>query len=198
MKFIGLALVVLILAVYPQNVKAQAADAAATQHDWPAYGGGPHDTHYSPLTGINRGNVKDLRVAWTYDTGEKGGLESSPIIVDGVLYGITPLQKIFALDAATGKELWKFDSGANGGQPNRGLSYWSNGDDTRVFAGITNFVYALDAKTGKPIPSFGENGRIDLRKELGRNFAVQSVISTTPGIVYKDLIIFGDREPEVL
>ena len=70
-----------------------------------------------PLAEINRSNVKDLKVAWSFDTGEKGGLQTNPIIVDGVLYGITPTQKIFALDAATGKLLWKFDSGVPGTQP---------------------------------------------------------------------------------
>lgn len=198
MKYAALSIALLLLTIYSPNSIAQDVHSQAKQHDWPAYGGGPHDIRYSPLAEINRDNVKDLQVAWTYDTGEKGGLESSPIIVNGVLYGITPMQEIFALDAATGKELWKFDSGAHGGQPNRGLSYWESGDDKRIYAGITNFVYALNASTGKPIPEFGENGRIDLRKDLGRDFAMQSVVSTTPGIVYKDLIIFGDREPEVL
>lgn len=195
MKYYALILAVLFLVVHAPNSRAQ---NISSHHDWPAYGGGPQDTHYSSLAQINRENVKDLQVAWTYDTGEKGGLESSPIVVDGVLYGISPQQKIFALDAATGKELWKFDSGATGGQPNRGLTYWANGNDKRIFAGITNFVYALDAHTGKPIPEFGENGRIDLRKDLGHDFAIQSVVSTSPGIIYKDLIILGDREPEVL
>ena len=130
-------------------------------------------------------------MAWTYDTGEKGGLETSPIVVDGALYGITPSQEIFALDAASGKQLWKFGSGIAGGQPNRGLTYWSSGDDKRIFAGITNFVYALDARSGKPIREFGENGRIDLRKDLGRDFQNQSIVSTSPGIVYQDLVIFG-------
>jgi quinoprotein glucose dehydrogenase len=198
MKSAALAVVLLLIIFQSINSKAQNATQNATAHNWPAYGGSPRDTHYSPLNKINRDNVKDLQVAWSYDTGEKGGLESSPIIVDGVLYGITPLQRIFALDAASGKELWKFDSGAPGGQPNRGLSYWASGDDKRVFAGITNFVYALDARTGKPILQFGENGRIDLRKDLGRDFATQSVVSTSPGIIFRDLIILGDREPEVL
>jgi quinoprotein glucose dehydrogenase len=193
-----LAATALLLAVYATNGKAQNNNSSAAQENWAAYGGVSQNTHYSSLHEINRENVKDLQVAWTYDTGEKGGFESSPLIVDGVLYGISPSQKIFALDAATGKELWKFDSGAVGGQPNRGLSYWASGDDKRVFAGITNFVYALNARTGKTIPTFGENGRIDLRKDLGRDYTTQSVVSTSPGIVYKDLIILGDREPEVL
>jgi quinoprotein glucose dehydrogenase len=192
-----LAAILLLLVVHPADSSPQAS-APAGQRDWPAYGGGPEDTRYSPLNEINRENVQNLQVAWTYDTAETGGLESSPIIVDGILYGITPAQKIFALGAATGKELWKFGSGIAGGQPNRGLSYWASGDDKRIFAGITNFVYALDARTGKPIPEFGEGGRIDLRKDLGRDFESQSVVSTSPGMVYRDLIVFGARNPEVL
>ncbi len=168
------------------------------RRDWPAYGGGPEDTRYSPLQQINRQNVASLQVAWTYDTAEEGGLESNPIIVDGVLYGITPDQEIFALDAATGRQLWKFGSGIEGGQPNRGLSYWASGDDQRILVGITNFVYALNARTGKLIPGFGEEGRIDLRKNLRGEYQRQSLVSTSPGVVYKDLIIFGEREPEVL
>ena len=167
-------------------------------HDWPAYGGGPEDTRYSPLQQINRENVRTLQVAWTYDTAEEGGLETSPIIVNGVLYGITPAQEIFALDAATGRQLWKFGSGIEGGQPNRGLSYWASGADQRILVGITNFVYAIDARTGKAITGFGEDGRIDLRKNLRGEYQRQSLVSTSPGVVYKDLVIFGDREPEVL
>ncbi len=168
------------------------------QQDWPIYGGGPENTHYSSLTQINRTNVKQLQVAWSYDTGEPGGLQTSPIVVDGVLYGITPTQKLFALDATTGKIFWKFDSGINGTQPDRGLAYWSNAQDKRILVGIMNFLYALDAANGKPIPSFGQDGRIDLRRDLGREPEAQSIALTSPGIVYKDLIIVGGRNPETL
>jgi len=168
------------------------------QQDWPIYGGGPENTHYSSLTQINRTNVKQLQVAWSYDTGEPGGLQTSPIVVHGVLYGITPTQKIVALDAATGKLFWKFDSGINGTQPDRGLAYWSNAQDKRILVGIMNFLYALDAANGKPIPSFGQDGRIDLRRDLGREPEAQSIALTSPGIVYKDLIIVGGRNPETL
>jgi quinoprotein glucose dehydrogenase len=172
---------------------------AAQDHDWPVYGGSPASTHYSPLAQINRGNVKGLKVAWSFDTGEKGGLQTNPIVVNGVLYGITPTQKIFALDASTGKLLWKFDSGIPGTQPDRGLAYWSDGTDKRLITGIMNFVYALDAATGKPIASFGQNGRIDLREGLGREpVSAQFVVLTSPPIVYKDLFVVGGRNPESL
>src|SRR5467141_1222172 len=169
------------------------------QQDWPAYGGAPENNHFSTLAQINRSNVKLLAVAWTFDTQEEGGLQTSPIIIDGVLYGITPTQKVFALDAATGKHLWKFDSGIRGIQPDRGLAYWADGKDKRILVGVMNFVYALDAATGKPIPAFGNAGRIDLRENLGREpAAAQSVDLTSPGDVYKDLVIFGGRNPETL
>ena len=88
--------------------------------------------------------------------GKKAACRHSPIVVDGVLYGITPTQKVFALDAATGKLFWKFDSGIKGTQPDRGLAYWADGKDKRILVGVMNFVYALDAATGKPIASFGQ------------------------------------------
>ncbi len=166
--------------------------------DWPVYGGTAENKHYSNLTQINRTNVKELKVAWSYDTGEKGGLQTSPIIVADVLYGITPTQKVFAVNAANGKLLWKFDSGMNATQPDRGLAYWSNERDKRILVGVMNFLYALNASTGKPIASFGKAGRIDLRGELGRNPERQSVALTSPGIVYKDVIIVGGRNPETL
>ena len=177
----------------------QGVSASEQRHDWPAYGGAPENNHYSSLAQINRENVKRLSVAWTFDTQEAGGLQTSPIIIEGVLYGITPTQKVFALDGATGKPLWEFDSGTRGTQPDRGLAYWSDGQDKRILVGVMNFVYALDAATGRPIPSFGNQGRIDLRENLGREPAsAQSVYLTSPGVVYKDLVIFGGRNPETL
>ncbi|MFZ0864213.1 MAG: PQQ-binding-like beta-propeller repeat protein [Candidatus Sulfotelmatobacter sp.] len=173
-------------------------------HDWPIYGGTPENNHFSSLTQINRKNVKRLRVAWTFDTEESGGLQTSPIVVQGVLYGLTPSQKVFALNAATGKLLWKFDSGNRGTQPDRGLAYWSDGEgkdknkDRRILVGVMNFVYALDAATGKAIASFGKDGRIDLRDDLERDPAVQSIYMTSPAVIYKDLMIVGGREAETL
>jgi quinoprotein glucose dehydrogenase len=169
------------------------------QQDWPAYGGTPENNHYSRLAQINRTNVKHLVVAWSFDTQEAGGLQTSPIIVEGVLYGITPTQKIFALDAATGKLLWKFDSGIRGTQPDRGLAYWAGGKDKRILVGVTHFLYALDAATGKPISSFARRGRIDLRENLGREpTSAQSIVLTSPAVVYRDLLIVGGRNPETL
>lgn len=172
---------------------------SSAPQDWPRYGGTPEGNHFSPLAQIDRSNVNQLQIAWTFDTGEEGGLQSSPLIVNGVLYGVTPTQKIFALDAATGKLLWKFDSGVKGTQPNRGIAYWSLGTSSRILAGVMNFLYALDTVTGKPIPDFGDSGRIDLRENLGREPASSnSIYLTSPGLVFEDLIIVGGRNPETL
>ena len=204
-KWIGLALCIAAL-----GSSSNADDKK--QHDWPIYGGTPENNRFSALAQINRDNVKDLKVAWSFDTGEEGGLQTSPIEIDGVLYGITPTQKVFALDAATGKLLWKFDSGVKATQPNRGLAYWSNESnvqkkpaskpDRRIIVGALNYVYALDAATGQPIPTFGTAGRIDLRENLGEEFGrdptKQSVFLTTPAVIYKDLMIVGGRESETL
>jgi quinoprotein glucose dehydrogenase len=165
---------------------------------WSTYGGAPDQIRYSSLRQINRGNVARLQVAWSYDSGETGGLQTQPIVVDGVLYGNTPTHKAFALNAETGALLWTFDSGIKGQGANRGLMYWADGDDRRVFAAVHEYLYALDARTGKPVPTFGDNGRIDLRNDLGRDPASQSVRLTSPGVVYKDLLIIGGRVGEGL
>lgn len=164
--------------------------------DWPVYGGQPEGDHYSGLSQINRSNVGRLREAWKYDSVEEGGLETNPIVVDRTLFAYTASQKVIALEASTGKLLWKFDSGLHSSQPARGLAYWTDGKKGRVLAGVMYYLYALDAVTGKPIASFGEQGRIDLRKNLRGDYLSQSVVLTSPGIVYQDLIIVGGRNPE--
>lgn len=172
--------------------------AQQNDRDWPVWGGSAENNHYSPLAQINKSNVKHLQVAWSFDTGETGGLQTSPLEVNGVLYGITPTQKIFAVDAANGKLKWKFDSGIVGTQPDRGLAFWRDGNDQRIIAGVMNFAYELDATTGKPVESFGNHGRIDLRENLGRDPKTTSIVLTSPAVVYKDLLIVGGRYPETL
>src|SRR5580698_176128 len=184
------------------NGRAQVVlDPSREQRDWAIYGGAAGNTHYSPLAQINRDNVKQLAPAWSFDTQEEGGLQTSPIIVSGVLYGITPTQQVFALDADTGKLFWRFDSGIRGTQPDRGLACWADpaGTGKRIFVGITHFIYALDAIDGKPIRSFGTDGHIDLREQLDREpSSAQSIDLTSPPVIYKDLLIVGGRNPETL
>jgi quinoprotein glucose dehydrogenase len=162
------------------------------------YGGGPAQTRYSALPQIDRTNVKELAVAWTYDTGEAGAMQTQPVVVGDVLYGVTPSHKTFALNAATGTHLWTFDPGIRASGPNRGVMYWTDGSDRRVFAAAGSFLYAVDAATGTAIASFGTRGRIDLREHLGRDPQTQSVSLTTPGVIFKDLVIVGGRLSESL
>jgi quinoprotein glucose dehydrogenase len=188
----SLALAALMLGVISGVSRAQSQGS----QDWPVINGDAAGDHYSPLAQINRGNVSELRVAWTFDTGEKGGLETNPLVIARVVYACTPSHKVLALDAASGKLLWKFDSGIPGRGQMRGLAYWTDGHESRIFGGVDNFLYALDARDGKAVQGFGEAGRIDLRKGLGRDYRQLPIWLTSPGIVYKDLIIVGGAEPE--
>jgi quinoprotein glucose dehydrogenase len=172
---------------------------AAGETDWPAYGGGPLDIRYSALKQIDTSNVSKLRVVWKYDTDDgQGDPQTQPIMVGGVLFGLTPHHKVIALDASTGKLLWRFDSGTQGRGPNRSVVYWAAGDERRIFASVQSFIYALDPRTGKAIESFGNQGRIDLREGLGREPSKVSVVFTSPGVIYKDLLIISGRFPEAL
>ncbi|HEV2486624.1 MAG TPA: PQQ-binding-like beta-propeller repeat protein [Terracidiphilus sp.] len=183
-----------------RSAKPSVPKAKDGQTDWPVYGGSPDNIHYSSLKQINTQNVAQLQKVWSYDTQEQGGLETSPLIIDGILYAYTPTQKVFALNAATGKLIWKFTSpgGEVPARAERGLAFWRDGSDKRILAGVANYVYAIDATTGKGIPSFGKDGRIDLRDNLRGDPKSQSVSITSPGVIYKDLIILGDAVPEQL
>ncbi|MDE0263143.1 MAG: pyrroloquinoline quinone-dependent dehydrogenase [Bryobacterales bacterium] len=173
---------------------------------WEIYGGGNDQIRYSRLDQINRDNVGQLQVAWTYDTGDdfnRSEMQCNPIVVDGLLYATSPRMRIFALDAASGEERWSFEPTIDGQHPggkhrNRGLMYWSDGDDARVYAAMKHALFALDAKTGKPVPEFGGEGWIDLREHLGRDPETLSVGLTTPGVVYGDLLIIGSITSEGL
>src|ERR1700689_4646097 len=188
----------LILPALPQTTTngLPKPPAAAPSREWPAYGGNPEGTRYSPLKQINRSNVARLRVAWTYDA-PGNGLETNPIVVRGVLYSNTPSGHVIALDGATGKLLWSWDS-HNASQKVRGMTYWAEGADERIFAGVGRYVYALNARTGEPISGFGKDGRIDLHQDIDRDPEKQSVTLTSPGVIYKDLLIVGGRESEGL
>jgi quinoprotein glucose dehydrogenase len=175
----------------------QAASAgAAAQMDWSAYNGGVDGDHFSSLSQIRPANVAGLKQVWRVDVGSDGGLQANPLVVGGVLYGYGSTLQVYALDGATGKQIWKFDSGIVGRQPSRGMSYWTDGKESRLFAYILNFLYALDPATGKPIASFGEGGRLDMRKYLDSDYTQNSVVLTTPGVLYEDILILGFRAPE--
>jgi len=174
--------------------------AKAGDVEWPV-NGGPNNIRYSPLTQINRGNVGRLKAVWQYDSHDEfkdSEMQSNPIIVDGVLYATTPKLRVIALDAVTGRELWAFDpSGGTAAQRryrHRGVTVTAD----RVLFTYRNFLYALDRKTGKPIPSFGTEGRIDLREGLDRPVEKMSVSASSPGVIFEDLFIIGSTVPETL
>lgn len=182
---------------------------AGDSADWPSYLGDDARSHYSSLTQINRENVQRLEVAWTYSAGEKreGGrsqMQCNPLVIDGVLYGTTPFVNLIALDAASGRELWRFDpeaeASARQGQParlargvNRGVSYWAKGPDRRILFTAGHYLYAVDAGTGLPVPSFGDRGRVDFKQGLGRDTRALALSSTSPGAIFEDLYILTVR-----
>ncbi|MDG1275774.1 MAG: PQQ-binding-like beta-propeller repeat protein [Algoriphagus sp.] len=175
--------------------------------DWSHYGGPEDGSRYSSLAQITKENVANLEVAWTYNTGdatERSQIQCQPIVVDGLLYGSTPKLNVFALDAATGQEVWRFDpfqilGGENSwAGTNRGVSYWEEGDDKRILFGAGNWLMAVDALTGEPIPSFGDGGKVDLRKGLDTEREDFLIVANAPGVVYKDLLIIGMRLSEGL
>lgn len=174
---------------------------------WPTYGGGPENIHYSSLKQINRRNVSHLRVAWTFDTGDAfpgSEMECNPIVVDDTLFATTPKLRLIALDAATGKLKWSFDP--NHGHRvltkmrNRGVTYWDGGAQSgkRVFFAARQYLYAIDAATGNVVSTFGDDGRIDLRRDLDRDPAEMFVSATSPPLIYKDLLIVGSIVSETL
>jgi quinoprotein glucose dehydrogenase len=166
--------------------------------EWKEYLGGPDRNHYSILDQITPENVHLLEVAWIYHTLDTGQIQCNPIIVDGVLYGMTAKTQPFAINAATGEPFWKLpsDDGKNGASTSRGLVYWEDGDDKRILYTNSEWLYALDARTGEKIQSFGEDGRTSLKSGLGPTAATKMVISNTPGTVYGDLIIMPLRVSE--
>jgi quinoprotein glucose dehydrogenase len=185
-------------------VTVLAASVATT--DWPHYGGGPDQTHYSPLTQITPANVRSLRVAWTYDTHDAfngSEMQCQPVVAHGVLYATSPKLRVFALNAATGAEMWSFDTNQDMKPLTRtrirGLMYWERGNDRRIYFASRHWLYALEARTGKPAPGFGQDGRIDLREGFeGRDPRTLSVGVNTPGVFYRDLLIVGSIVPEGL
>lgn len=185
------------------NASGQAPQTGAGR-DWPVYLGGPENLHYSSLTQINRKNVKDLKIAWTFDSGDaypRSEMQCNPLVVNGVLYATTPKVNVIALNAATGQLLWRFDPNQGrkvlGTMRNRGITYWSDGRQERIFVTVRQYLYSLDAKTGRPVVTFGAEGRVDLRENL-RPGEKEMISMTTPGIIYKDLLIVGSITSETL
>ena len=172
--------------------------------NWNIYKGDAASTSYSSLDQIKASNVNQLKVVWTYvhddvDEGMRfGKYECNPIIVDGVLYATSSRSWLYALDACSGEKLWSFDpfEGERGGGMKRGVAYWRDGEDERILFTAKNYLYAVDALTGEPITAFGVGGKVNLNENLGVNPDSVWVIPTSPGIVYKDLLILGSEVSE--
>ena len=197
----------------PLYARAEKPDTPPAQ-EWRSYLGDKGFSHYSPLAQINASNVSRLQEVWRYDAGGAADngttqMQCSPIVVKAILYCTSPLLHVFALDAATGVELWRFDPEADLGllpNPNRGVVYWdaadagdarSRPDETqRIFFSAGSYLYALNARTGKLVRSFGEGGKVDLHAGLPERFADETVVATTPGSVYRNLLIIGSRVNE--
>ena len=181
---------------------------------WKYYNGTPGALKYSSLKEIDTLNISSLQPIWTYQTGDadtaaRSQIQTNPIVINDVLYGISPQLKLFALKAENGKEIWVFDptkEWKNGPADRasfhnminaRGLCYWTdNKGEERLFYTVGSFTIAIDAKTGKPVTSFGEGGAIDLHENLGREVSDLIVVNTSPGVIYNDLIILGTRVDE--
>ena len=165
---------------------------------WQVYSGDSEGTKYSSLKQINKQNVKDLKVAWTYRTGDmreapRTTIECNPIIVGRKMFITSPGLKVIALDGATGDELWRFDpyDGESAYGVNRGVTYWSDGMQERLFYVAGSSLFCLNPSSGLLIESFADSGKVDLYEGLGRDVNFTWVTAATPGIVYKDLIIMG-------
>src|SRR5947209_16004474 len=189
---------------------SSAADANAEQ-DWPFYGGDQGGTKYSPLADINRETVARLAPAWEWSTREKalpefgtrpGAFEVTPLMIDNVLYLSTPYNRVVALNADTGAEIWAVDPKAyEDGQPpngtgfvHRGIAAWrdSASGALRIFLNSRYRLFALDAATGQPVPTFGDGGSIDISRGLIWEINRKHYTNTSPPVVYKDLVILGN------
>ena len=169
--------------------------------NWETYQGDSGRNQYSSLKQINKSNVGGLEVAWKYKTNDKlrsnSQIQCNPIVVDNVLYGTSPSIKLFALNAATGELLWEFDPELEfSPHVNRGVTYWESGNDKRIFFTAGSLLFGINAKTGKPVVSFGTNGVTSLKSGLGAWAADLYVISSTPGLIYKDYLIIGSSVSE--
>jgi len=187
-----------------QKVQESPVDLQQDQYrTWHSFLGDNEGSQYSSLTQINRENVHQLEVAWTFSTGDlidgvRTEIQVNPLIIDGILYGTSPLKKAFALKADTGELIWKFDP-FEGEEPrsrgvNRGFATWSDGDGhRRLFYVAGHRLWAIDADTGLPVEEFGDQGSIDFSIGLDRDALDIRVTATSPGVVYEDKLIHGSR-----
>ncbi len=172
--------------------------------DWPVYLGGNSTNQYSPLQQITVENVQNLKPAWVFHCGDDVSgndtqIQCNPLIINGVLYGTSPKLRVFALDASDGHQLWAFNPHPDvdfAMNVNRGLAYWKKGNDSRILFTAGPLLYALNAESGKPVLTFGDSGHVSLKEGLGDHAEDKYVVATSPGIVYKNLLVIGSRVTE--
>jgi quinoprotein glucose dehydrogenase len=194
---------------------AQAGKVRGTGAEWLSYGGDKASSKYSPLAQIGGENFNRLRVAWTWRSTEEEvakannlktwAWEGTPLMVGGVLYVSTSLSQVAAVDAATGKtrwvydpETWKNGTPSNNGFVHRGVAYWADGNDRRILLGTGDgYLICLNAQTGKPIPTFGHEGRIDLTQGLGRAVDRHLYGVSSPPVICRDVVVMGSKVHDV-
>lgn len=171
---------------------------------WAVYKADSHSSSYADLNTINKQNVKDLTIAWTFLPGDArgnriGNSECNPIVVDGVMYVTSARHRLYAVKADSGELLWSHDAfeGGEGGGIYRGVTYWEDGDDKRILYTAGDQLYALEASSGKVIPTFGEGGKVSMNVGLRGDPSLISVRPTSPGIIFNDLIIMGAEVSEL-
>ncbi len=187
--------ILLLLPLLICTCKSNDENSSAT---WSVYRGNAEGHAFSSLDQINTGNVENLKVAWEFNTGDaadgnRSAIQCNPIIANGMMYVTSPKLKLFALDPVSGKPNWTFDPFVNAEATgvNRGVTYWKENDDKRIYFSAGPYLYALNADNGDLVKSFGNDGRIDLREGLGRDPAALAVWATSPGVVFKELLIQG-------
>ncbi len=194
----GIALSVLCLSILVSACRDD-EEAVFTESDWPAYGGQNNGNRYSTLTQVNRDNVSRLTPAWQFDMDSAGSSQTQPIVVDGVVYGITPNLEVVALNGASGELLWSFsglERPTDFAGPSRGLAMWKDGDKEILFAGLLDNLFAIDPDSGDLVAEFGNDGVLDLRTGLPGDTSRYYVSMSSPGLIYRDTIIVGFRTAE--
>jgi quinoprotein glucose dehydrogenase len=187
-------------------VGASVCLSADADVDWGVYLGDKASTQFSDLTQINKTNVQRLQAVWTFRSGDarqdnRSQIQCNPLVIGGVLYGTSPQLKLLALNAATGQEIWRFDPFATSREQsslgvNRGVVHWADESGSRILFTAGHYLYAINAASGLPILDFGNQGRVDIRENLGRDPEQLFVLSNTPGVIYRDKLILGTRVSE--
>lgn len=202
----------LVLALFPGGARAQNAKQG---QDWPAYGGGTEGLKYSALDQINKTNVGRLQIAWKWKMGEKpapekalkvGTFEAVPLKMGGdVLYLPTAYNRVIALDANSGRQIWSYDPHSyedagpftyTPGLVHRGVAAWTSGKERRIFINTRWRLIAVDAATGEPVSSFGNAGVVDMAEAIGWTGSKEDWDNTSPPVIYKDIVIVGNRVPD--